>query len=55
MDVFQQVPVLTVRKALRSSRLKLWDPSSKQLVGFAAAKASYRRNQVQTRPATSTT
>ncbi len=54
MDVFQQVPVLTVRKALRSSRLKLWDPSSKQLVGFAAAKASYRRTQIQPRPATST-
>jgi len=55
MEVFEQVPVLTVRKALRSSRLKLWDPSSGQLVGFAAAKASHRRNQVTARPATSTT
>ena len=54
-EVFAQVPVLTFRKSLRCSRLKLWDPSSKQLVGFAAAKASYRRTQVQARPAPSAT
>jgi hypothetical protein len=53
--VFAQVPVLTFRKSLRCSRLKLWDPAGKQLVGFAAAKASHRRTQVQARPAASTT
>jgi omega-6 fatty acid desaturase (delta-12 desaturase) len=53
-EVFAQVPVLTFRKSLRCSRLKLWDPSSKQLVGFAAAKASYRRGSVAARPAPST-
>ena len=53
-EVFAQVPVLTFRKSLRSSRLKLWDPASKQLVGFAAAKASYRRGSVAARPAPST-
>jgi len=53
-EVFAQVPVLTFRKSLRCSRLKLWDPASKQLVGFAAAKASYRRGSVAARPAPST-
>jgi omega-6 fatty acid desaturase (delta-12 desaturase) len=53
-EVFEQVPVLTARKAMRSSRLKVWDPASKQLVGFAAAKASHRRNSVPARPVTFT-
>jgi len=47
-EVFQQVPVLTVRKSLRCSRLKLWDPSSKQLVTFAEGKASMRRARLAT-------
>ncbi len=45
-EVFQQVPVLTVRKALRSSRLKLWDPSSKQLVNFAQGRESLKKAQL---------
>jgi omega-6 fatty acid desaturase (delta-12 desaturase) len=54
-EVFQQVPVLTVRKGLRSSRLKLWDNSSKQLVTFAEGKASMRQAQLTTaKPATAT-
>jgi omega-6 fatty acid desaturase (delta-12 desaturase) len=54
-DVFRQVPVLTIRKALRSSRLKLWDPSSKRLLTFSEAKATHRRNAVGARPAPSAT
>ena len=52
-EVFAQVPVLTVGAALRSSRLKLWDPAAKRLVGFAAAKAAHRRAGVPSRPAAS--
>lgn len=47
-EVFAQVPVLTVRKALRSSRLKLWDPEAKQLVTFGEGRASHRRIVVDT-------
>ena len=39
-DVFQQVPVLTIAKSLRCSRLKLWDEGSKSLVTFAEGRAS---------------
>jgi omega-6 fatty acid desaturase (delta-12 desaturase) len=42
-EVFEQVPVLTPRKAMRSSRLKLWDPDRKQLVTFAEGRACLRR------------
>ena len=54
-EVFRQVPVLTIRKALRSSRLKLWDPASKRLLTFSEAKATHRRNAVAARPAPSVT
>ena len=39
-EVFRQVPVLTFRKSLRCSRLKLWDERSKSLVTFAEGRAS---------------
>lgn len=39
-DVFQQVPVLTIAKALRCSRLKLWDERSGGLMTFAEGRAS---------------
>ena len=33
-DVFHSVPVLTLRAAIRSTRLKLWDEERQQLVPF---------------------
>ena len=52
----QQVPVLTPRKALRSSRLKLWDPAGKQLVTFAQGRAGLRQQPqpASAQPATAT-
>jgi hypothetical protein len=47
--------VLTIRKGLGSSRLKLWDPSSKRLVRFPEAKASHRRRAAVAAPAPATT
>jgi omega-6 fatty acid desaturase (delta-12 desaturase) len=37
--IFHDVPVLTLRDGLRSTRLKLWDEDSRRLVGFAEADA----------------
>jgi len=53
-EVFAQVPVLTVGRALRSSRLKLWDPAGKRLVSFPAARAIHRRGSIAAHPATTT-
>ena len=50
-EVFQQVPVLTMAKSLRCSRLKLWDERSKGLVTFAEGRASLGQAP-QPRPAT---
>jgi omega-6 fatty acid desaturase (delta-12 desaturase) len=36
--LFRDVPVLTLREALRTPRLKLWDERRRQMVGFAAAR-----------------
>jgi omega-6 fatty acid desaturase (delta-12 desaturase) len=41
-EVFHDVPVLTVRQALRCSRLKLWDERSKRLLTFREGRASVR-------------
>jgi omega-6 fatty acid desaturase (delta-12 desaturase) len=38
LDIFRDVPVLTLREALRTPALKLWDEEQRRLVGFAAAK-----------------
>ncbi len=40
IEAFEQVPVLTLGKSLRCSRLKLYDERSKGLVTFAQARAS---------------
>lgn len=40
VEVFRQVPVLTLRKAMRCSRLKLWDERSGKLVTFAEGRRS---------------
>ena len=53
--LWRLLAVLTIRKALRSSRLKLWDPASKRLLTFSEAKATHRRNAVAARPAPSVT
>jgi omega-6 fatty acid desaturase (delta-12 desaturase) len=39
-EVFQSVPVLTISKSLRCSRLKLWDERQKKLVTFREGRAS---------------
>ena len=43
--VFHDVPVLTLRDGLRTTRLKLWDEDAGRMVGFAAA-----RRAASTRP-----
>lgn len=35
---FRAVPPLTIRASLRTTRLKLWDPQARRLVGFRAAR-----------------
>jgi len=54
IEVFQQVPVLTIGKSMRCSRLKLWDERSKSLVTFAEGRASLAAAPARAgRPATS--
>jgi omega-6 fatty acid desaturase (delta-12 desaturase) len=36
--IFHDVPILTLRDGMRSTRLKLWDEDSGRMVGFAAAR-----------------
>lgn len=38
LDLFDEVPTLTLRDALRATRLKLWDEKSQRMVGFADAR-----------------
>ena len=40
--VFHDVPTLTLRDGMRSTRLKLWDEDSRRMVGFAAARNAAR-------------
>ena len=40
IDLFRDVPVLTMRDGLRATRLKLWDEKHGRLVDFAGAHAS---------------
>jgi omega-6 fatty acid desaturase (delta-12 desaturase) len=40
LDLFRDVPVLTLRDAVRSTRLKLWCEESGRLVSFAEARAA---------------
>ena len=54
IEVFHQVPVLTVRGSLRCSRLKLWDEHSKSLVTFAEGKASMQARSPAARSAPAT-
>jgi len=42
LDLFDDVPVLTLRDALRATRLKLYDEEQGRLVGFAEAEAHER-------------
>jgi acyl-lipid omega-6 desaturase (Delta-12 desaturase) len=39
VPIFHDVPVLTLKDGIRSTRLKLWDEDSRRLVGFAEADA----------------
>lgn len=43
LDVFQQVPVLTVWDALKAPRLKLWDEERGRIVTFREARRPVRR------------
>jgi omega-6 fatty acid desaturase (delta-12 desaturase) len=45
--IFHDVPVLTLRDGLRSTRLKLWDEDSRRLVGFAEADAVAARQPLR--------
>ena len=38
LDVFQSVPVLTIRSGMRATRLKLYDEDARQMVTFAQAR-----------------
>jgi omega-6 fatty acid desaturase (delta-12 desaturase) len=40
IELFRDVPVLTLRCAIRATRLKLWDEERRELVTFAQAEAS---------------
>ena len=53
-EVFHSVPVLTFRRSLRCSRLKLWDERENRLVTFGEGKASMRAASVAARPASAT-
>ncbi len=39
IEVFQEVPILSLWQGLRATRLKLWDEEQNKLVGFAEARA----------------
>jgi omega-6 fatty acid desaturase (delta-12 desaturase) len=41
--IFHDVPVLTIKDGIRTTRLKLWDEESGRLVGFAEADAAAAR------------
>ena len=49
--IFHDVPVLTLRDGLRSTRLKLWDEDSRRLVTFADADAAARQPRAGVQPA----
>ncbi len=53
VDAFADVPVLTFRKSLGCSRLKLWDERSKQLVTFREGRRSVDKAPLA-RPAAAT-
>jgi omega-6 fatty acid desaturase (delta-12 desaturase) len=40
LDLFRDVPTLTIGDGIRATRLKLWDEERGQLVGFAEARAA---------------
>jgi omega-6 fatty acid desaturase (delta-12 desaturase) len=42
LEMFRDVPVLTLRGALKATRLKLWDPEQGRLLTFAEAEARER-------------
>jgi omega-6 fatty acid desaturase (delta-12 desaturase) len=51
LDVFRDVPVLTLSASLRCSRLKLWDERSNRLVTFREGRESRRFAAMRARPA----
>ncbi len=41
--VFHDVPILSLRDGMRTTRLKLWDEDTRRMVGFAAARRAEAR------------